>query len=86
LERGAEKFLFIDLQGRRTQFPLLDVGESFYSRYEHTTLRRSVRERYELITPDGVRLLFAPIVGTPNTATLPLQSVLDANGGLSGSL
>jgi len=80
LERGAEKLFFIDLQGRRTQFPLLDIGESFYSRFEHTTLRRCARERYELITPDGVRLLFAPIIGAANTATLPLQSVLDANG------
>jgi len=52
--------VFIDLQGRRTQFPLLDTGESFYARFEHTTLRRSARERHASITPDGVRLLFVP--------------------------
>jgi len=28
LERSAEKLFFIDLQGRRTQFPLLDVAAS----------------------------------------------------------
>jgi len=59
---------------------LLDVGERFYSRFEHTTLVRTGLERYELITSDGVRLLFAPIIGVANTATLPVHSVQDANG------
>ena len=51
---------FIDTQGRRTAFPELGIGESFFSLYEHTTLRRTARNAYELITPEGVRLCFGP--------------------------
>lgn len=51
---------FIDTQGRRTAFPELRVGESFFSPYEHTTLTRTARNRYELGTPEGLRLLFGP--------------------------
>ncbi|MBD9417581.1 RHS repeat protein, partial [Pseudomonas sp. PDM16] len=48
----------IDMQGRRTRFPVLTVGERFFSKYEHTTLQRNQRNQYELIGPDGLRLIF----------------------------
>ncbi|WP_068639417.1 RHS repeat-associated core domain-containing protein [Thauera butanivorans] len=77
LERAADHLLFVDLQGRRTRFPLLQVGEEFFSRYEHTTLRRTGSDAYELATSDGLRLLFAPLAD--GQAVLPLQAMLDAN-------
>ena len=85
LERTDSKLFFIDLQGRRTQFPLLDVGQQFFSRYEHTTLLRSAEHRYELITAEGVRLLFSPLAdpdhqAATNAFCLPLQGMLDPNG------
>lgn len=49
---------FIDSDGRRTRFPLLAVGGEFLSLYEQTTLRRPERNRCELVTPEGLRLVF----------------------------
>ncbi|SDT88688.1 RHS repeat-associated core domain-containing protein [Halopseudomonas salegens] len=85
LERSDSHLFFIDLQGRRTQFPLLDVGERFFSRFEHTTLLRSAEQQYELITPEGLRLLFSPLASPGYTNTtdalrLPLQGLRDPNG------
>lgn len=57
VENGID---FIDTQGRRTAFPELRIGEAFFSPYEHTTLQRTGRNHYELVTPEGLRLLFAP--------------------------
>lgn len=58
LEPQADSIDFIDMQGRRTRFPLLAVGERFFSKYEHTTLQRNLRNQYEVISPDGLRLIF----------------------------
>ncbi|MGP9827736.1 DUF6531 domain-containing protein, partial [Ectopseudomonas khazarica] len=58
LETLPDGLAFIDLQGRRTRFPSLAVGERFFSKYEHTTLQRNQRNQYELIGPDGLRLIF----------------------------
>lgn len=49
---------FVDSQGRRTRFPLIAVGAEFLSRYEHTILRRPERNRCEIVTPAGLRLVF----------------------------
>ena len=57
VENGID---FIDTQGRRTAFPELRIGESFFSPYEHTTLTRTARNQYELAAPEGLRLLFGP--------------------------
>lgn len=51
-------FAFIDTQGRRTCFPWIAVGGEFLSLYEQTTLHRPERNRFELVTPDGLRLVF----------------------------
>jgi RHS repeat-associated protein len=49
---------FVDAFGRRTRFPMLAVGDCFFSPYEHTTLSRPQRNLCELLTPDGLRLVF----------------------------
>jgi hypothetical protein len=49
---------FIDTQGRRIAFPSLRIGASFFSRHESTTLRRSQRNCFELVTQEGLRLVF----------------------------
>ncbi|MBD9417584.1 hypothetical protein IB234_23755, partial [Pseudomonas sp. PDM16] len=51
LEPQEDRIDFIDMQGRRTRFPVLTVGERFFSKYEHTTLQRNQRNQYELIGP-----------------------------------
>ncbi len=58
LEPQEDRIDFIDTLGRRTRFPTLAVGERFFSKYEHTTLQRNQRNQYELIGPDGLRLIF----------------------------
>ena len=49
---------FIDTQGRRVAFPSLRIGGAFFSRYEGTTLLRAERNRFELSTQEGLRLVF----------------------------
>jgi RHS repeat-associated protein len=53
-----EALVFVEAQGRRISFPLLPVGDMFFSRYEHITLLRPERNRCELVTPDNTRLVF----------------------------
>jgi RHS repeat-associated protein len=54
----GEALVFVDAQGRRVRFPLLAVGDAFFSPYEHTTLARPERNVCELLSPDGLRLVF----------------------------
>ena len=58
IEIETDALTFIETQGRRIRFPMLAVGAEFLSLYEHTVLRRTERNRCELLTPDGVRLIF----------------------------
>ncbi|WP_178106705.1 RHS repeat-associated core domain-containing protein [Pseudomonas mangiferae] len=58
LDVESQAIVFVDLQGRRTSFPDIAVGERFFSRYEFTTLQRNQRNQYEVIAPDGLRLIF----------------------------
>ena len=58
LEVDDSVLAFIDAQGRRIEFSWLAVGAEQFSPYEHTTLRRTARNVYELLSPDGLRLVF----------------------------
>uniref|UniRef100_UPI0021DA86D3 DUF6531 domain-containing protein n=1 Tax=Pseudomonas sp. RIT-PI-AD TaxID=3035294 RepID=UPI0021DA86D3 len=58
LEVEGDVIVFVDMQGRRTRFPGIAVGERFFSKYELTTLQRNQRNQYEVIAPDGLRLIF----------------------------
>ncbi|MDH0893369.1 MULTISPECIES: RHS repeat-associated core domain-containing protein [unclassified Pseudomonas] len=58
LEVQEERIDFVDMYGRRTHFPTLAVGEHFFSKYEHSTLQRNQRNQYEVVEPDGLRLIF----------------------------
>ncbi|WP_257385290.1 RHS repeat-associated core domain-containing protein [Tahibacter caeni] len=53
-----DALVFVEAQGRRVAFPMLSVGDTFFSRYEHIRLHRSERNRCDLTTPDGTRLVF----------------------------
>lgn len=57
---------FVDLQGRRIQFPDLGIGERFFSPYERIELHRSARNSFEITTGDGLRLCFAPAPSDTN--------------------
>ncbi|TDR34785.1 RHS repeat-associated protein [Tahibacter aquaticus] len=59
LEVEGQSIVYVDTQARRVRFPVLGVGESFFSPYEQTTLRRTERNQYELLLTDGLRLIFA---------------------------
>lgn len=54
----GETLDFIDTQGRRIDFPMLAIGESFFSLFEHITFKRTGRNACEIVTPDGLRLIF----------------------------
>jgi len=58
IEVEADALVFVDAQGRRVRFPRLAVGDAFFSPYEHTTLSRPQRNLLELLSPDGLRLIF----------------------------
>lgn len=58
LDIEPDAFVFVDAQGRRVRFPRLAVGDAFFSPYEHTTLARPERNLLELLSPDGLRLVF----------------------------
>ncbi|MDH5857375.1 RHS repeat-associated core domain-containing protein [Lampropedia aestuarii] len=59
LEVADDKLYFVDLQGRRTQFPALEIGAGFFSPYELTHLQRTGPSQYELMLPSGIQLGFA---------------------------
>lgn len=78
LEVETDGITFVDQQGRRTEFPHIAVLEQFFSKYERTTLSRSSRNVYELITPDGLRLVFGPT--EHQQAALDAQTASGENG------
>ncbi len=60
LDVEPDGITFVDQQGRRTEFPHIAVQEQFFSKYERTTLHRAARNVYELVTSNGLRLVFGP--------------------------
>lgn len=74
IEPGA--YVFIDAFGRRTRFPQLAIGDAFFSPYEHTTLSRPQRNLLELLSPDGLRLIFG--LGPADIATLSERDAAEA--------
>ena len=95
LLRNDEDVVFVDAQGREISFPLQETGQSFYSKYERITLRRTAVQQWELITQDGMRLVFgvtdtvdeAHESAQTDLATIAqdeqrvlLRSILDSNG------
>ncbi len=58
VEIEADLFVLIDAQGRRIAFPRIAVGSQRFSPHEQSTLRRTARNSCELVTPDGLRLIF----------------------------
>ncbi len=91
IEVGPSAVTVIDTQGRRIRFLPLEVGTSFYSVYERSTLARIAQDAYRWTDSSGIQLLFGPAgdaataeaVAAPsatNTATLHLHRFSDANG------
>jgi len=68
--------VFVDTQGRRTPFPPLPVGGEYFSAYEHTRLRRTERNQYELVSADGIRIVFG--LSPRDFAELEQNESLDA--------
>lgn len=58
LEIEPDWFVLIEAQGRRIAFPQLAVGSEQFSPHEQSTLRRTARNGCELVTPEGLRLVF----------------------------
>lgn len=58
LEIEPDGFVLVEAQGRRIAFPRLAVGSERFSPHEQSTLRRTARNTCELVTPDGLRLIF----------------------------
>ncbi|NLU13954.1 MAG: RHS repeat protein [Gammaproteobacteria bacterium] len=59
LESLDDETVYTDTEGRRFSFPVLAVGEEFYSRFEQLLLRRNLRHEYELIDAAGLHYVFA---------------------------
>ncbi len=75
-EVEADALVFVDAQGRRVRFPRLAIGDAFFSPYEHTTLSRPQRNLLELLSPDGLRLVFA--LGPADIARLGERDAAEA--------
>lgn len=87
LLRRSGGLLLIDEQGRETELPDLDEGESELNRYEGLSLRREANGRYRINSLDcGMQRVFAPLEldgGDPSgerSPYLPLVAVEDRNG------
>ena len=76
IEVESSAFVFIDAFGRRTRFPRLAIGDAFFSPYEHTTLSRPQRNLLELLSPDGLRLVFG--LGPADIANLGEREAAEA--------
>ncbi len=76
VEIESAAYVFIDAFGRRTRFPQLAIGDAFFSPYEHTTLSRPQRNLLELLSPDGLRLIFG--LGPADIAMLSERDAAEA--------
>lgn len=76
VEIEPNAYVFVDAFGRRTRFPQLAIGDAFFSPYEHTTLSRPQRNLLELLSPDGLRLVFA--LGPADIAKLSERDAAEA--------
>ncbi|MET1077227.1 MAG: DUF6531 domain-containing protein, partial [Pseudomonas sp.] len=76
LDVTDDAIVFVDMQGRRTVFPSVSVGQQFFSKYEHTTLKRTTRNQYEVLSPDGLRLIFG--LGPSDQARLEAREADEA--------
>lgn len=76
VEIEPNAYVFVDAFGRRTRFPQLAIGDAFFSPYEHTTLSRPQRNLLELLSPDGLRLIFG--LGPADIAKLSERDAAEA--------
>ena len=77
LEMSAQAVTVLDGLHREIRFPMLQVGEEFYSRFEQITLSRSAELCFELIDKDGNTNHFA--LAGPTTRRAQLQKKTDRN-------